>query len=71
MTKYEQTLDALALLLRTEPLTAKQIAERLGCCRPAVYQRLQALRDRGHRITGERVADRKTGPRALAYRLEG
>jgi predicted ArsR family transcriptional regulator len=44
---YDKMLDKLMALLKRKPMTARQIADALDCCRPSAYQRLQALRKRG------------------------
>lgn len=69
-TVYQKTLDRLASLLRSRPRTAREIADKMKCCRPTAYQRLEGLRARGEEVymlTG--VAKGATGPRATAYGL--
>lgn len=64
---YTQTLDKLAALLRRKPLTAKAISEAMGCCKPAVYSRIAALRDRGEKIYSFSVRESVTGPKSTSY----
>ncbi len=65
--RYTKVLDRLAALLRREPMTARQIAEELKCCRPAAYQRLAALKKRGERIFTMPIRESVTGPGSTAY----
>lgn len=65
---YDDALDKLAALLRRKPLTPRQIAEAMGCCRPTAYQRLQALIDRGENVYQLRVKGTKsTGPTPFSF----
>lgn len=69
-TTYQKTLTRLAILLRRKPMTAREIAESLGCCRPSAYQRIEALRAKGlqvYTIPAPEGKDPVTGPRPIAY----
>ncbi len=71
-TDYNKTLDKLAELLRRKPMTARAISEALTCCRPAAYQRLRALQERGDAVFEMQAPElpkgsRKPGPRSIAY----
>lgn len=70
-TEYDQTLDQLATLLRQKPMTARQIADELKCCRPAAYQRLRALKKRGDPLRKVRTPKQqgRPGPRAVRYEI--
>lgn len=66
--EYDQTLDRLAGLLKRKPMTARSIAEVLGCCKPAAYQRIAALQARGHAVyTLPTQEDSRPGPRSVLY----
>lgn len=65
--EYEKALDQLAALLRRKPLTARAIAAVLGCCKPAAYGRLAALRQRGDSVYSMEVREGAVGPKSLAY----
>jgi predicted ArsR family transcriptional regulator len=67
---YEKTLDKLASLLRKKPMTAKQIAERLGCCKPVAYERLKSLTKRGDKLYTTKVREGSVGPKSIAYGLD-
>lgn len=64
---YTQTLDKLTALLRRKPLTAKAIAAAMGCCKPAVYHRIAALRERGEQLYSFSTRESPTGPMSTAY----
>lgn len=65
---YRKTLDRLAAMLRRGPMTARAISDTLGCCRPAAYQRVAALRKRGDHVYEMRASDpTRSGPEAVAY----
>ncbi len=66
-TRYQRTLDRLVALLKHEPMTARQIAAELKCCRPAAYQRLEALKKRGERLYTMALRESVTGPGSTAY----
>lgn len=68
---YEKTLDKLSKLLRRKPLTAKQIAAALACCKPVAYQRVKALQARGERVHIKRVREGNTGPESAQYAIDG
>lgn len=66
--QYEKTLDRLVDLLRDKPMTAREIAKAMKCCRPVVYERLDALEKRGtavFKLTRFRIPG--TGPKPIAY----
>lgn len=60
-------LDRLAVLLRRGPLTARQIADRLGCSKPTAYTWIQALVERGDSVYSIAAKGDRPGPRAKAY----
>lgn len=67
---YEKRLDKLKRLLsRARPLTADELAERLGCSKATVYNHLEALAERG--VSFETDAKRKgaRGPLSTALRI--
>jgi predicted ArsR family transcriptional regulator len=67
-TEYQNTLERLVGLLREKPLTAREIAQALGCCKPAAYQRLRALQKRGEVIYSIRSREAcRPGPLSTAY----
>ena len=61
------TLDRLAALLRKRPLTAREIADVMGCCKPTAYERIEALKRRGDAVYSLERNRTQPGPRALAY----
>lgn len=66
--KHDATLDRLADMLRREPMTPRRVAEVMGCCRPAAYERIQALKRRGDAVY--EIHDQRSespGPRPVAY----
>jgi hypothetical protein len=65
--RFQGELDHLAKLLRKEPLTARQITERTGCCKPAAYQRVQALIDRGENVFIVTERQKRPGPVSRAF----
>lgn len=65
-TEYQKTLAKLAAMLRKQPMTAREIAEVLGCCKPAAYQRIRALQSREQVYTIPR-RESVTGPKSIAY----
>lgn len=66
--EYPARLKALTELLRLKPMTAKAIAEALGCSKPVVYRRLAALRKCARlKIYEMTVRESVTGPHATAY----
>ncbi len=67
--QWGKMLKKLAGMLKTETLTAKQIASRMRCGRPAAYRRIAALRAAGVSVFECPVSERKTGPVAMAYRV--
>lgn len=71
MTSYDDRLMRLRVLLEAQPLTAKQIAKRMGCCLPAVYERIAALRTRGVNVVEQRRATKSTGPKPVAFNVVG
>lgn len=69
---HAKRLDQLASLLRRRPLTAREIADRMKCCKPAAYARVRALIERGDRVLEIRRTDRaRRGPSPVAYWIEG
>jgi DNA-binding MarR family transcriptional regulator len=64
---YTKALDRLAALLRQRPHTARVLAEKLGCSRPTVYARIDALRVRGEQVYTLPAEADGTGPRPLAF----
>ncbi len=68
MTKYEETLNKLSALIRRKPMTAKEIAKAMKCCKPAVYQRLAALDQR--LLCTRNGKSKQTGPAPLVYWIE-
>lgn len=69
MNKHDKNLDKLAALLRKKPITAREIAEKLGCCKPTAYQRLRALIERGDGVITIPDKTVRTGPPALLYAI--
>lgn len=70
--QYADTLNQLAAMIRRKPMTARAIAEELGCCKPVVYQRLRELARRGRTVTAQPApelprGERCSGPRAVVY----
>lgn len=67
--EYDNRLEKLAELLRRKPLTVRQISTSLGVCRPAVYQRLKDLADRGVKVFTMQSAPARPrpGPKSLTY----
>lgn len=66
-TRFQDVLDRLAKLLTKEPLTALQISARTGCCKPAAYQRVQALKARGEAVYELPGESDRPGPAPIAY----
>lgn len=71
-TQYTDTLHQLATLIRRKPLSAKQIADKLDCCKPVVYQRLRELARRGTDVYTTPAPElprgkRCSGPKAILY----
>lgn len=64
---YDKTLDKLAALLRKKPLTGLEIAKAMGCCKPAAYQRVRGLIDRGVNVYTVTERTKRTGPVARAF----
>lgn len=65
--EYEKTLIKLATLLKRGPLTAREIAKALDCCKPIAYKRLRALKKRGVVLFETPAPRSSTGPKAKAY----
>jgi len=63
----KKNLDRLAALLKRKPLTARQVADELECCRPTAYQRIRALEERGDAVFKIAAPAEGTGPRPVAY----
>jgi len=66
-TNYTKNLDKLAALLRSKPLTVRELADKLDCCKPTVYARIAALQKRGDPVFSLPRPAEGTGPRPLAY----
>lgn len=67
MSTQTKRLDALATVLRSEYLTAREIARRFKCCKPTAYARIAALKARGESVF-EYVDPRgNTGPSPTRY----
>ena len=60
------TLEELERMLRESPMTARAIAEAMGCSKPVAYARLRALSQRV-RLARRKVRERPSGPKAVAY----
>ena len=60
-------IDQLAALIRRAPLTAREIAERLGVSKPTAYKLIRSLIERGDRVFTERRNSGRPGPAAVAY----
>lgn len=71
VTEYHAILRALAKELRKKPLTAKAICEKFGCSKPVAYKRLGDLPKIGVRVKGTKVRESPTGPKSVAYKVEG
>ncbi len=67
MSSHSKTLDRLVALLRTKPLTGLEIAKAMKCCKPAAYQRVQALIDRGDNVYTVTERSKRPGPVARAF----
>lgn len=67
MTPYVRILNRLSRLLRRRSMTAREIAEHFGCCKPQAYARVKALQARGENVVSIPVDSRRPGPRAVAY----
>jgi hypothetical protein len=65
--EYEAMLIRLAAMLKTNPMTARQIAKRMKCGKPAAYRRIRALQLNEFRVYETHVRERATGPLATAY----
>ncbi len=64
---HSRNLDRLRALLKRKPLTARQVAEALECCRPTAYARIEALIARGDQVFTIQATSTGTGPRPVAY----
>lgn len=69
MSHHDKALNKLAELLRKKPLTALQISQVTGCCKPTAYARLLALKRRGDRLVEIRQSSGRPGPSAVAYSI--
>lgn len=70
MKRQSTPLDTLAALLRRKPLTVREIAAAMRCCKPTAYERVRALIKSGAAVYQLRSKDpRRTGPVATAYGL--
>lgn len=67
MSAHSKTLDRLAALLRKKPLTGLEIAKAMKCCKPAAYQRVQALIDRGDNVFTVTERANRPGPSARSF----
>lgn len=67
---YAETLDAVAQLLRDNPMTARDLSTALACSLPVVYARLRALEARGEAIHKRRRGGAR-GPRPRVYWVDG
>lgn len=66
--EYGETLDRLLVLLKRAPLTAREIAEKLGCSKPVAYARVRALQEvRGAQVYTLVPKRRTRGPKPIAY----
>jgi hypothetical protein len=65
--EYERTLERLVSMLRRKPMTAKQIAQQMGCCIPVAHERIAALLERGAGVYMVPTDSKRTGPKATAY----
>ena len=63
----DEALAKLTTLLKRKPLTAREIAVELGCCRPTAYQRVRALIAAGEQVYEIKRRQEGTGPKAVAY----
>lgn len=71
MTAHERRLERLEALLRRRTLTAREIARELGCSKPAAYERVRALIDRGVAVFQVRAPRAGgTGPAPVAYGIK-
>lgn len=71
--KRHEDLCSLLLLLFAGPVTARQLADALGCSLPTVYNRLvvlESLSDGFQIEVGEDAAVR-TGPKAATFKAIG
>ncbi len=68
MFDYAKALTQLEKLLRRKPMTARALAKKLGCSKPALYKRLRAL-EAEHPLTKRKVRESTTGPSAWLYSL--
>lgn len=67
MSRHERALERLAALLRERPMTGVEIARVMRCCKPAAYQRVQALVERGEPVFTITERRNRPGPRARAF----
>lgn len=69
--EYNADLARLAEVLKGGTFTAKQLAKKLGCAKPTVYERISALEKRGHSIFTITVSGKQRGPAAREFGLRG
>lgn len=68
--KYDYELARLAEVLHStkKPLTAAQLAKKLGCTRATIYNRLGVLGER-LKITWDEVRAGRRGPKATVFSI--
>ena len=63
-------MKTLENLLRKKPLTVREIAAKLKCCKPVAYAKVRALIESGADVYQVRARDpHRTGPVPVAYGL--
>lgn len=66
---YEKELRRLVTLLRRQAFTALELAERLGCPKQTIFNRLAALEARGYALRRIQARSGKRGPLAVAFEV--
>jgi len=62
-------LEKLVKILKRKPVSAVELSDALGCCRPTVYARLNALQKLGYRVEVSKSQKKQTGPVAQLFSL--
>lgn len=65
--EYTDTLISLVKLLRRKPMTARQVAEALGCSKVTAYDRIHELEKRGFGVYRYAAREGRVGPKATAF----
>lgn len=67
----QAVLSTLAKLLREQPLSAREVAEKMGCSLPVAYDRIRGLIARGDRVNIRKPKQyKKTGPVPTLYKIK-